>query len=364
MGTASPPVSRHALHTLRVAAVDRLTDDAVAITFDVPEELRDVFTFTPGQHVALVRPGDDEGIRRSYSVCAPAGGPLRVAVKLLPGGVFSSWAHAGLAVGDELRVLPPSGRFTVQLDPARGRHVAAVVAGSGITPVLSILASVLAAEPLSRCTLVYGNRTTSSIMFLEELEDCKDRHPDRLQLIHVLSREPQEVELAEGRIDAAKLDRLLATLLAPEDVDAWFLCGPAGMVEVARATLRDRGVPASAIARELFHADHVVPVAAPPDAGQRGEGATVTLLLDGRMSTVTVPQDGVTILEAALRVRPDAPYSCRGGVCGTCRCRVTEGEVRMDRHYALEDDEVACGVVLACQSHPLTDTVLLDFDVP
>jgi ring-1,2-phenylacetyl-CoA epoxidase subunit PaaE len=228
--------------------------------------------------------------------------------------------------------------------------------------VLSIIGSVLAVEPESRCTLIYGNRTTSSIMFLEELEDLKDRHRDRLQLMHVLSREPQQVELLEGRLDEAKLARLIETLVPVDTVDEWFLCGPFGMVQAARATLRERGAPSSAVHRELFHADDAPPPSAAVGDEEVREGAAVTVVLDGRRSTVNVPAGGPPILEAALAVRPDAPYACKGGVCGTCRCRVVEGEVRMDHTYALEDEEIASGLVLACQSHPVTETVVLDFD--
>jgi ring-1,2-phenylacetyl-CoA epoxidase subunit PaaE len=364
MSIMSPARSRHALYPLRVAEVERLTDDALAITFDVPDELRELFAFVPGQHLALVREQDGEEVRRSYSICSPIHGPLRVAVKLLPDGVFSTWAHRELKSGDELRVLPPSGRFTLSPDPARTQHYAAIAAGSGITPVLSILASILAIEPGSRCTLIYGNRSTRSIMFLEELEGLKNRYRERLQLIHILSREPQEVELAEGRIDGPKLEQLLDLLLPPETVDEWFLCGPFGMVERARAVLRERRVPGSSVHRELFHGDETSPpraAKASRPAGEPDAGAAVTFILDGRHSVVTVAE-GVAILDAALSVRPDAPYACKGGVCGTCRCRVTEGEVRMDHSYALEADEIDAGVVLACQSHPLTDTVVLNFD--
>jgi ring-1,2-phenylacetyl-CoA epoxidase subunit PaaE len=359
-----PPASRHTLHALRVTEVEPLTDDALAITFAVPEELREVYAFAPGQHVALVRDHGGEQIRRSYSVCSPVDGPLRVAVKRLPDGAFSGWAHQELKVGDELRVMPPSGRFTVDLDLAQARHYAAVAAGSGITPVISILASALAVEPASRCTLIYGNRSTSSIMFLEELEDLKDRYGPRLQLIHVLSREPRDLALLEGRIDGPKLARLLDTLLKPDTVDEWFLCGPFGMVEAARSTLLAGDVPATAIHRELFHGDGAAPPLEPSRraADDQGEGASVTLVLDGRRSVARVPHDGAPILDAMLAERADAPYACKGGVCGTCRCRVTEGEVRMDRAYALEPDEIEAGIVLACQSHPVTDTVVLDFD--
>ncbi|HST41392.1 MAG TPA: 1,2-phenylacetyl-CoA epoxidase subunit PaaE [Conexibacter sp.] len=357
--------TRHTLHTLRVAEVEQLTDDAVAITFELPETLRETFAFAAGQHLALVRDGDGEdgGVRRSYSVCAPVGGPLRVAVKRIPHGAFSTWAHAGLRAGDTLRVLPPAGRFGPgPLDPARTRHCAAVVAGSGITPVLSIAASLLEQEPESRFTLLYGNRTVASIMFLEELEELKNRFPTRLELFHVLSREPRDAELLEGRLDAAKLERFLDLLLPVEQVDEWFLCGPLGLVEDARRTLAARGVEPAAIHRELFHAEGVAPVARALLAGEQASGAAVTIVLDGRTTELTVPRDGRSILEATLLVRPDAPYACKGGVCGTCRCRLLEGEVEIGQRYALEDDELAAGVRLACQAQPLSDRVVLDFD--
>jgi ring-1,2-phenylacetyl-CoA epoxidase subunit PaaE len=363
MATLAPAPSRHALHALRVAGVEPLTDDSVAITFDVPEELLAVFAFAPGQHVAIVRAAGGDEVRRSYSICSPAGGPLRVAVKRLPDGRFSAYAHDELRAGDVLDVLPPAGRFTTTLDAGHAKHYAAIAAGSGITPVISILHSVLKAEPESRCSLIYGNRTTRSIMFLEELEDLKNRYPTRFQRFHVLSREPQESELAEGRIDPDKLERFLDNLIPEDTVDAWFLCGPFGMVEDARALLRGRGVPSGSIHRELFHAEDAAPSAAPPPPdGAPAQGAAVTIVLDGRRTELTVPRDGQPILDAALAVRPDAPYACKGGVCGTCRCRVVEGVVRMDHAYALEDDEVEAGLRLACQSHPVSDRIVLDFD--
>jgi ring-1,2-phenylacetyl-CoA epoxidase subunit PaaE len=227
---------------------------------------------------------------------------------------------------------------------------------------MSILGSALATEPESGFTLIYGNRTVASIMFLEELEDLKDRYPERLQLVHVLSREAPEIDLLAGRIDGAKLTRILELLLPPGSVDEWFLCGPLAMIEDTRAALIEAGVPASAIHRELFHAEDVAPAGAAQASERPGAGATVELTLDGRRSTLTVPHEGVSILEAALRVRADAPFACKGGVCGTCRCRLVQGQVRMDHAYALEEDELADGLVLACQSHPVTDSVVLDFD--
>jgi ring-1,2-phenylacetyl-CoA epoxidase subunit PaaE len=362
--TRTAPPRRHAVfHPLRVAAVDRLTDDAVAITFEVPGDLRDDYDFVAGQHLTVRLDLGGEDVRRNYSICAPAGsGRLRVAVKKLPGGAFSSHANDVLRPGDVVDVMTPTGRFTVDLDPATPRHYAAVVAGSGITPVLSLVSTVLAAEPASRFTLLYGNRTSRSVMFLEELADLKDRYPDRFTLVHVLSREPQEVELFSGRLDRERLERMVTTILPVDDVDEWFLCGPFEMVESARDTLREHGVEPRHIHLELFHVEGEPPRrVADADEGPAPDAVQVTVTLDGRASSFDLdPRD--TVLEGTLRVRTDAPFACKGGVCGTCRCRLVEGQVAMDRNYALEDDEIAAGYVLACQSHPTTPRVVVDFD--
>jgi ring-1,2-phenylacetyl-CoA epoxidase subunit PaaE len=347
-------------HRLRVAAVRRLTDESSAVHLAVPDELADLFAHEAGQHITVVRDEDGEEVRRSYSVCTAAGsGDLAIGVRHLPGGRFSSWVADGLRAGDELEVMPPAGRFGPEIRPELARHHAFVAAGSGITPVLSVVATVLEREPASRCTVLLGNRRTDSVMFLEELEDLKNRHPARLQLIHVLSREPQPVALLEGRLDRERLGALLDALLPPESVDEWYLCGPFGMVREARALLRERGVDASRIHRELFHADEL-PAAAPVVADAADGAATVTIVLGGRRTTFGV--DGGSILDAALRNRPDAPYACKGGVCGTCRCRIVEGEVTMARSYALEEDEIGAGVVLACQAHARSERIVLDFD--
>jgi ring-1,2-phenylacetyl-CoA epoxidase subunit PaaE len=347
--------------TLRVASVEPLTAESVAITFDVPPALADAFRFNPGQHLTLRRVEDGKDLRRTYSVCASAArGPLRVAVKRLEGGAFSNWVLDGLRAGDELEVLPPAGRFGPTLDPTCPRRYGLLAAGSGITPLLSIAATVLDVEPQSDVVLVYGNRTSGEVMFLEELSDLKDRWPDRLQVLYVLSREEQEAELLSGRIDRDRLQQLFATLLPPEDVDEWYLCGPFGMVTEAKQTLLDAGVPPTCVHVELFHADPPPPRKHSASAGPE-DAAAVTVVLHGRRTTVSVPRDGDPVLDAVLAVRPDAPYACRGGVCGTCRARVVQGEVEMDVNYALEPDELASGVVLTCQSHPLTDEVSLEF---
>ena len=348
-------------HRLRVAAVDRLTDDSAALTFDVPPELVEQFRFRPGQHLTLRRVVGDADLRRTYSVCSSAaGGPLRVAVKRLEGGAFSTWVLDGLRPGDELEVLPPAGRFGPDVDPDRARTYGLIAAGSGITPVLSIAWTVLDVEPESRVVLVYGNRTSRDVMFLEELADLKDRFPDRLQVLHVLSREEQESELLSGRIDRERLERLLATLLPPAQVDEWYLCGPFGMVTEGRQTLLDAGVEPASVHVELFHAEPP-----PPRVREVAEGsadlATVTVVLHGRSTTLPVSKSGAAVLDAVLAVRADAPYACKGGVCGTCRARCVSGSVEMDVNYALEPDELAAGVVLTCQAHPTSDEVRLEF---
>lgn len=351
-------------HPLRVAEVEQLTDDAVAITFAVPDRLREDYVFEPGQHLTLRTEVDGVDVRRNYSICAPApSGRLRIAVKRLAGGVFSGHATTMLRTGDVVEVMTPTGRFVADLDPERPRHYCAVAAGSGITPVLSIVASVLEVEPESTVTLLYGNRTTASVMFLDELADLKDRYPTRFRQVNVLSREAQEVELFSGRLDTAKLHQLLDTVVDPAGVDAWYLCGPYAMVEAARALLAERGVDARQVHTELFHVDGEAPRESVEAEQVGAEGSsTVTVGLDGRSTTVSVPRGGQRILDAVLAVRADAPYACKGGVCGTCRAKVVTGEVRMERNYALEPDEVAAGFVLACQSHPVTDEVVLDFD--
>ena len=346
--------------TLTVGSVEQLTSDSVAVTFDLPAELAPAFAFRPGQHLTLRRVIGDQDLRRTYSVCSSAaGGPLRVAVKRLEGGAFSTWATGELRAGDELEVLPPAGRFGPALDPSRALRYGLVAAGSGITPVLSIAASVLDVEPASEVVLLYGNRTQRDVMFLEELADLKDRWGARLQVVHVLSREEQGSELLSGRLDRERLQRLLSSLVPVDSVDEWYLCGPFGMVTEGREVLLEAGADPSRVHVELFHAE------APPPrvrtAGPVGDAATVTVVLHGRSSTLAVERDGDSVLDAVLAVRPDAPYACKGGVCGTCRARVVSGAVEMDVNYALEPDELAAGVVLTCQSHPTTDEVRLEF---
>jgi ring-1,2-phenylacetyl-CoA epoxidase subunit PaaE len=344
-------------HDLAVAEVEELTPESVAISFEIPADLRDEFDFVPGQHLILEREGD----RRTYSICSQAGsGEVRIAVKHLPGGAFSSWANESLAAGDRLAVAAPTGGFTLAVDASVRRRCVAIAAGSGITPIVSMARTVLAAEPRSQFVLVYGNRTSATTMFLEELGDLKDLHPERFELIHVFSREPQAVELFSGRLDRERLGRILDALVPAAEVDDWLLCGPLGMIEAAREVLAERAVDPSRVHREVFFAEAAVTAA--PVRGSEENLAEVTVRLDGRESALSVATDGAPILDALLAARADAPYACRGGVCGTCRARVLEGEVSMDTCYALEPSEVEAGYVLACQAHPVSGRVALDFD--
>lgn len=351
-------------HRLRVTAVDRLTDDSVALTLAVPPRLRAEYRHAPGQHLALRRTADGREIRRTYSICSPAPadgeGPreLRVGVRLVEGGAFSTYALKEIGPGDELEVMTPAGRFT--LEPSPGRY-AAVVGGSGITPVLSIVSTLLEREPGARFSLIRSDRTTASTMFLEEVADLKDRHPQRLQLVTVLSREEQQAGLPSGRLDRERLAGMLPALLPVGRVDGWFLCGPFGLVREAERALRGLGVPRTRIHQEIFHVDEGTTTATTPAAAPAPAHSTVTARLDGRGGTWPV-REGESLLEAVLRNRPDAPYACKGGVCGTCRAFLVTGEVRMDRNFALEPEETEAGYVLACQSHPATERVELDFD--
>jgi ring-1,2-phenylacetyl-CoA epoxidase subunit PaaE len=347
--------SRTEFHPLTVARVDPLTDDSAAVTFEVPPALAERFAFAPGQSLT-VRRGDE---RRSYTICAVKGRAPRIGVREVAGGAVSGWLVHQVRPGDVVDVQAPSGAFTPDLD-VPGQHVL-IAAGSGITPVLSIAGSVLAARDGSAVTLLYGNRRSDSVMFADEIADLKDAYPDRICLVHVLSREPQEVELFNGRLDAAKLRALLPVTIDVAAVDHWWLCGPFGMVEDAIALLTELGVPRRRIHRELFYVEDAPPAQASHAEAAPGPGAEVTVLLDGRRSTTTVPA-GTPVLDGAQRVRPDLPFACKGGVCGTCRALLVEGDVTMRRNYALEQEELDAGYILTCQSLPVSPSVIVDYD--
>ncbi|MGP3635257.1 2Fe-2S iron-sulfur cluster-binding protein [Streptomyces sp. 24-1644] len=347
-------------HPLRVSAIERITDDAVAVTFAVPPELRETFRHAPGQHLNVRYSLDGQEIRRSYSICAPAveapdDPVLRVGIRMVDGGAFSTYALKELAVGDQVEAMPPMGRFVLRPRPG---FFAAVVGGSGITPVLSIASTLLAREPEARFCLIRSDRTAASTMFLDEVADLKDRYPDRFQLVTALSREEQAAGLPSGRLDRERLTGLLPALLSVTDVDGWFLCGPLGLVQGADKALRELGVDRSRIHQEIFHVEDSP---APATRIEAPTDSTLTATLHGRSGSWPV-QKAESLLETVLRSRADAPYACKGGVCGTCRAFLVSGEVRMDRNFALEPEETEAGFVLACQSHPVTPEVELDFD--
>jgi len=355
-------MSELVFHELRVIEVTGLTDDSVAVTLDVPSPLTDTFKYIPGQHLTIRTIIGDEDVRRSYSICASANsGKLRVGIKKLPGGAFSTFATSELKAGDTLEVMPPVGEFTIELEPGRSRRAVAIAAGSGITPVLSLISSSLESEPLSSWTLIYGNRTGNSVMFLDELEGLKDRFHPRFQLFHILSREGSDVPLLSGRINPEKIRTIHSRLIGGATVDDWYLCGPYDMVMMAQETLGSLGVDQTSIHDELFFAGPVdestLPAEPPP-----GEGSVdLTVILDGRaVDTRMTPE--TSILDAALRVRTELPFSCKGGMCATCKGRIEEGEVTMAKNYALIDSEVEAGFVLTCQSHPVTDSVVVRYD--
>ncbi|MFF2744355.1 1,2-phenylacetyl-CoA epoxidase subunit PaaE [Kitasatospora sp. NPDC058048] len=365
--TGIRPARRPTFHRLRIDRVERLCEDAVAVTFAVPDGLAEEYAFRPGQTLTLRKLVDGADERRSYSICAPVGGPLRIAVREVPGGLFSRWLVREAKPGEEVEVLTPSGLFTPELGvPAD--HVL-LAAGSGITPMLSIAASVLAADLSSTVTLLYGNRRSDTVMFADELADLKDRYLGRFQLVHVLSRETRDAELLSGRLDPERVRALLAALVDVGSVGHWWLCGPFGMVTGAKDLLAELDVPGERVHQELFHAeDEPLPerdedwdrTDASADGGS-GPQSEVTVVLDGRGSTLCLPRDR-SILDGAQRSRPDLPFACKGGVCGTCRALVTEGEVEMRRNFALEEKELAAGYVLTCQARPLTDRVTVDYD--
>jgi ring-1,2-phenylacetyl-CoA epoxidase subunit PaaE len=342
---------------LTVARVDRLCADAAAITFEVAPELAEVFRFRPGQSLTVRRQVHGREERRSYSICAAAGDPLRVGVREVPGGALSGWLVHQVRPGDVVQAQAPSGSFTPDLD-LPGRHVL-IAAGSGITPVLSIASSLLVRSDHD-VTVLYGNRRAETVMFADEVADLKNIAPERVQVVHVLSREAQEVQLFNGRLDAAKLQVLLPLLCDVRAVDHWWLCGPFGLVSAAMDVLAWLGVPSGRVHRELFYVEEL-----PPAEQQHPElnlaGTELTVIMDGRATTTTVAP-GVVVLDAAQRVRPELPFACRGGVCGTCRARVTDGEVTMRRNFALEQNELDQGFVLTCQSLPCTPSVTVDYD--
>jgi len=347
-------------HSLRIREVRRETPECVSLAFEVPAELRAEYRFVQGQHLNVRATLGAEEVRRSYSICSAADdGELRVAIKKVPGGRFSVWANERLAPGDTIDVMTPEGRFFTALDAGQSRHYVAFAAGSGITPLLSIVRTTLAREPKSRFTLVYGNRRLASTMFHEALCELKDRYLARFALYNVFSREQQEIELFNGRIDAAKARAFLDTLIPVDEIDEAFVCGPASMIDEVEGALLAAGVPRGHVHVERFGVPGAA-VAAIDDA--EAAEARVTLIVDGVRREIDFHRGQHSILDAGRAAGIDLPFSCKGGMCSTCRARLLQGEVKMAKNYALEPHEVAAGFVLTCQSYPLTGRVVISFD--
>jgi ring-1,2-phenylacetyl-CoA epoxidase subunit PaaE len=353
-------------HALRVKKVNRETEDAVSIVFDVPAELEEAFRFRQGQNLTVRKVLNGVECRRNYSICSsPFDGALRVAVKRVEGGLFSTWANTELKAGDELEVMPPSGKFHTPLHPGNKKEYLAFAAGSGITPVLSIIKTTLLTEPGSRFTLVYGNRTKTTILFKEELEALKDKFIDRFRIIHVLSRERSEAPVNSGRIDAGKLELLCERLIDLSRVDDVFLCGPEEMIFSLRAALEARGMKGERIHFELFTIpgqQRSVKDTEKTAPAESGPVASVSVKLDGILFDFPLSYTGPSVLDAALKQGADLPYACKGGVCTTCKAKLLEGEVSMEVNWGLEPDEVAAGYILTCQAHPTSEKLLIDFD--
>ncbi len=351
-------------YPLRVAQIVPETAEANSVRFDVPEDIRETFAFRAGQHLTLKADIGGEEVRRNYSLCtAPQDRDWMVTVKRIAGGVFSNWVGDNLKPGDTLEVLPPHGSFTTDFDAGRRRHLVGIVGGSGITPVMSLLRTTLKQEPESRFTLLYGNRDSGSIIFLEELAMLKDRHMDRLELHHFLAEEEGDVDLFNGMLDRARCDDAIEHLIgAPDEVDGWFICGPGPMMDAAEAALTDRGVERERIHIERFTADR------PPESlvremaelQSKAAGIMMSVTLDGR--TRRVEFTASNILDSAREAGLPAPFACKAGVCATCRAKVTGGKVEMAARYGLTDEEVEAGYVLTCQSVPAGDGVAVDYD--
>ncbi|NWG71058.1 MAG: phenylacetate-CoA oxygenase/reductase subunit PaaK [Parvularculaceae bacterium] len=353
-------------HPLTVTDIRRDTRDAVVLTLEPPADARDAFRFIQGQYLTFRRVFDGEELRRSYSICAGRGeGVLRVGIKRVEGGWFSGFANDDLKVGDVLDAMPPMGNFHAPIEPERRKRYLGFAGGSGITPLISIVKTVLAEEPLSSFTLVYANRSASAVMFREELEDLKSLHISRFNLVHILESEAPEIDLFSGRLDRAKCDALFDQWIDAAGADLAFICGPEPMMLAVAEALRARGVPDGRIKFELFAS------ASPGKARKRetasgsasaGARAAVTVVMDGISKSFEMAKGGESVLEAAIASRIDAPFACKAGVCSTCRAKVVEGEVEMEANYALEDYEVKRGYVLTCQSRPLTDRLVIDYD--
>jgi ring-1,2-phenylacetyl-CoA epoxidase subunit PaaE len=352
-------------HSLKVRKVEKETEDCVSIEFEIPGDLKEAFQFKQGQNLTIKKVFNGEEIRRSYSICtSPFDNKLKVAVKKAEGGVFSTWANEELNEGEVLEVLPPTGKFYTELSPSQKKNYVAFAAGSGITPILSIIKTTLLTEPESTFTLVYGNRTKSSIIFKEDLEALKDKFIDRFRIYHILSREVTEAPINNGRIDVDKLELLFNKVIDQKRCDDFFICGPEEMIFCIKGYLEGRGISSNKMHFELF----TVPGQKKSEAQttkletEEGPRARVSVKLDGVVFDFDLNYESESILDAALKQGADLPYACKGGVCTTCKAKLIEGEINMDVNWGLEPDEVARGFILTCQSHPKTDKVVIDFD--
>jgi ring-1,2-phenylacetyl-CoA epoxidase subunit PaaE len=352
-------------HKLRIAEVRRETPDAVSIRFEIPDTLKDAFAFKAGQHLTLRTEMNGADVRRNYSVCAaPHENEIRIAVKQMPGGRFSAWANNELAAGHVIEVLPPLGRFVLPEPNGASPHYVALAGGSGITPVLSIIKAGLRQNPKARFTLLYGNRDSPSIMFLEELAGLKNRYLDRIEVYHFLENEAEEIELFNGRLDRDKCDEVFSSLVDASAADAFFICGPGPMMDAAEEALEAKGVSQDKIFIERFSTGRVSAEQLARDEvlQKKAQGTQMTVTLDGRRAKVAFDAAKGNILESVQAAGLPAPYACKGGVCSTCRARVISGEVTMKKNYGLTDQEVAQGYVLTCQSVPASEAVELTYD--
>jgi ring-1,2-phenylacetyl-CoA epoxidase subunit PaaE len=352
-------------HKLRIAEVRRETPDAISIRFEIPEGLKETFAFKAGQHLTLRRELEGEDVRRNYSVCvAPSENEIRIAIKQMTPGRFSAWANANLREGHEIEVLPPMGRFVVPESASANAYYIALAGGSGITPVISIVKTVLETQPTARLVLLYGNRNSLSVMFLEELAGLKNRYMDRLELYHFLEDEAEEIELFNGRLDGEKCEAVFDSLVDVDSADAFFICGPGPMMDAAEAALLARGVPPEKILIERFTSSALSAeqLAQREAAQQKAAGTELMVTLDGRRSRIAFDPTKGSILDCVQAAGMPAPYACKGGVCTTCRAKILEGQVTMTKNYGLTEEEVADGYVLTCQSVPATEKVVLSYD--
>jgi ring-1,2-phenylacetyl-CoA epoxidase subunit PaaE len=354
----------NALHRIKVKEVIKETADCVSVSFDIPQDLQSDFQYISGQYLALETEINGEKVRRSYSLCsAPFENEWKVAIKKVEGGKFSTYANESLSDEEELSVMVPAGGFTLESDSKAENHYVAFGAGSGITPILSMIKTVMHDEPKSRFTLFYGNRNFDTIIFREEIEALKNIYLDRLSVHHILSKEKLGSPLFFGRIDAQKCENFGKVFYNPTEVSAYYLCGPSQMIFGVKDQLIDQGVDASRIHFELFNTSDIpVETKLVEETYDSEAESTVTIILDGESFDMPLDYGGTSILEAALTAGADLPYACKGGVCSTCKARVTKGEVIMDINYALEPDEVENGFILTCQSHPRTELVTVNFD--